>query len=107
MLNPSKNEGLAEGLPLTHSAYIAACASMTTKHGGRHRPWVQIRKRDPGGHAVLCGQVAELDAGKADEWFKVDTAIGSMWATSRNVRMCSGDGRCTCEPDEPSQVATC
>lgn len=107
MRNPSKHEGLAEGLPLTHSAYIAACASMTMKHGGRHRLWVQIRKRDPGGHAVLCGQVAELDAGAAEEWFKVETTIGSMWATGRNVRMCSGDGRCTCEPDEPSQVATC
>lgn len=90
MQNPSRHEGRAGGLPLTHQAYSVACSAR------RPKPWVQVRRRVQGTAVVLCGQVAELNANEG-EWFKVETWIGPVWAESRNVRMCSGDGRCTCE----------
>ncbi len=90
MQNPSTREGRAGGLPLTHQAYSVACGA------SRPKPWVQVRRRLQGSPVVLCGQVAELSANEG-EWFKVETWIGPMWVESRNIRMCSGDGRCTCE----------
>ncbi|WP_201496318.1 hypothetical protein [Rubrivivax sp. A210] len=68
---------------------------------------MQVRKHHREGPCVLCGQVRELRAGGDGQWFKVDTDIGPLWAEGRNVRLCSGDGRCTCRPAAPGERAPC
>lgn len=91
----------SNGEPLTHRAYLDACAAQAAAGRPPLRPWVQVRKRLGGTPAVLCGRVVELDAGTSDgEWFKVETDVDPLWIESRNVRLCSGDGRCTCEAEE-------
>jgi hypothetical protein len=57
---------------------------------------VQVQKRYRDVRLVLCGQVVELSVNEG-EWFKLRTDDGMVWAEGRHVRMCSGDGRCTCE----------
>lgn len=83
---------------LTHFAYSTACArhSLATRQTVRLR--VQVKKQG----AVLCGQVVECcEYSHAGEWFKVDTVqLGRISVESRNVRLCSGDGRCVCEAAE-------
>lgn len=90
MQTPSIRRGQAEGLPLAHSAFIAA------SRPGEPAPRVQIRKYHPEGSYVLCAEVRELHD-RNGHWFKVDTMTGLQWVESKHVRMCSGDGRCTCE----------
>ena len=86
-----------EDKPVSHLAYMSACQQRAAL-GVAARPWVQVRKKFGDCRLVLCGQVIELDAGSSSgEWFKVSTNQGALWIESRNVRMCSGDGRCTCE----------
>ncbi|HSV70288.1 MAG TPA: hypothetical protein VLI72_09255 [Methylibium sp.] len=83
------------GQPLTHLGYLQACQ---LAERACLRPCVQVRKRFGGEAVVLCARVVEIDAGSSDgEWFKVETALGALWVESRHVRLCSGDGRCTCE----------
>lgn len=104
MLNPSKRAGQAGGLPLTLLNYLDACRGMSAAGHADQRPWVQVRRHHTDGPVVLCGQVvATMERGEV--LFGVATAIGEVWATGRNVRLCSGDGRCTCEPapaDKPA-----
>lgn len=100
MQTPSKRRGQAAGLPLTHSAYIAASMHCKTA------PRVQVRKHHPEGPVVLCAVVLELHD-REGEWFKVNTQIGPLWVEPRNVRMCSGDGRCTCEAETRETVRPC
>ena len=89
-----------DGRPLTHVTYMEACRQLATRHGAPLRPWIQVRKRFGGDPLVLCGQVIEIDAGReSGEWFKADTELGPLWVESRHVRLCSGDGRCSCEAD--------
>jgi hypothetical protein len=95
MQTPSFRGGQAAGLPLTHAAFFAASTP------GYRAPRVQIRKYHPEGPCVLCAQVLEVHDNNG-QWFKVSTAIGTLWAESKNVRMCSGDGLCTCEADAPA-----
>ena len=87
-------------MPLTHSAYIAACNTV------KHRPFVQVRKRFREGPVMLCGQVLELD-GSGLDLFKVGTEFGTLWASGKNLRMCSGDGRCICEPPQDEACSPC
>lgn len=97
MKTPSNERGQAEGLPLTHRAFLAA-----SKPGGP-LPRVQVRKYASDGRpGTLCGQVVELSTGRLD-LFKVAWAVGVDWFHGRNVRMCSGDGRCTCEADPATE----
>jgi hypothetical protein len=82
--------------PLTHRAYTGHYVSQALETGRTPVVHVQIRRRG----VVLCGTVAEMvdlfdQSGR--EWFKVDCQLGRVWVESRNVRLCSGDGRCTCE----------
>lgn len=84
------------GERLTHTAYIRVVAA-AAQRGVVLRPTVQVKRRS----AVLCGQVVELgEHAEAGDWFKVETQIGRIWVESRQVRMCHGDGRCTCEPKQ-------
>lgn len=79
---------------LSHADYCAACSriALATREVAKLRVQVRIK----GG--VICGQVEQLgEWAEAGEWFRVATPVGSRWVESRNVRLCSGDGRCTCE----------
>jgi hypothetical protein len=87
---PGKAHAPAQAL--TQRDYIQACIQSGP------RPWVQMMRRQRGEGFVLCGQIAELNI-NAGEWFKVDTAQGVCWARGHDLRLCSGDGRCTCEAD--------
>jgi hypothetical protein len=82
--------------PLTHRACLTASPRSTPGAASRASTWVQVRRHHREGPYVLCGQLIELRSGET-EWFKVDTVDGAVWADGKNVRMCSGDGRCTCE----------
>ena len=101
MLTQAINHPEPSREPLTHRACLAA----SNGRCGTRRPatWVQVRRYDREGPYVLCGRVTELGAGDA-EWFKVDTCAGCVWADGKNVRMCSGDGRCTCEAEEREEA---
>lgn len=96
MLRAPDCHELSPGAPLTHQAYAVACARIALSLGDR--PWSPVRVQVRRQGAVLCGQV--LDMSNADggaELFKVETAeLGPLWASSRNVRMCQGDGHCQC-----------
>lgn len=107
MLNDISQASSVHALPLTHRGCIAAGQALERAGTPDPRPWVQVRRYAHGGPYVLCGQVVQLGGSEA-ELFKVDTTIdGPLWVESRNVRLCSGDGRCTCEPEgEPSPTAT-
>jgi hypothetical protein len=79
---------------LSHMAYSLACARLSLETGRAVALHVQVRKRGE----VLCGQVLEcFEFAAAGEWFKVQTDLGPLAVESRNVRLCSGDGRCRCE----------
>lgn len=96
----SLRQGQAEGLSLTHAAYIAA------SRPGEPAPRVQVRKHHPDGPCVLCAQVIEL-IDRNGQWFKLGTPIGVLWAEGRNVRLCTGDGRCTCESSQQQGEEQC
>lgn len=100
MHTPSIRRGQAEGLPLTHAAYFAASSC------GEPAPRVQVRKSYPDGPCVFCAEVRELHD-RNGQWFKLDTIVGTLWAECRNVRLCSGDGRCTCEPVRLDEDSSC
>ena len=101
----SGRNAVTPGEPVSHSAYLLAVQEAVDAAGRGARPWVQVRKRMGGEQVVLCGQVAAVDAGPdSGEWFKVQTDLGTLWIESRNMRMCSGDGRCTCEADHVSKA---
>lgn len=92
--------------PLSHLGYVHACGQLAEAGGASARPWVQVRKRFGRDRVVLCGQVVEIDASSdSGEWFKVNTDLGPVWIESRNVRLCSGDGRCTCEAERSAGSA--
>lgn len=97
MKTPSIERGQAEGLPLTHAAYLAA-----TKNCG-NPPRVQVRKHFPDGPCTFCGKVKELTVGRI-EWFQVETMLGDSYFDGRNTRLCSGDGRCTCEAGHATEA---
>lgn len=110
MLNPSKIGGLAVGLPLTQSAYIAACLSIEPAPGGKRCPCVQARKRYGGRLEWLTGAVVELRVStNGHELFKVATEIDDLWLRGDNLRLCGcgGNGRCAYAPDDARSVATC
>ena len=103
MLTGPTSAGQHPAVPLTHRQCIAAGFQRAAGCADGARPWVQVQRYHPKGSYPVCGQVVELRENGA-EWFKVETDIGPVWADSRHVRLCSGDGRCTCEA-EPSMQA--
>ena len=94
----------AKGGPLTHRECIASSRPSTEGRASIAGPRVQVRRYHRDGPYVLCGQVVALNAGDR-ELFKIETEIDTFWADGRGLRMCSGDGRCTCEPAPISHVA--
>lgn len=85
--------------PLTHRECLPLLRQAAAQRSKESLPWVQLRRYDKNGPYVLCGRLIDLDCGET-ELFKVETDIGTYWAQGRNVRMCSGDGRCTCARPE-------
>jgi len=90
---------LALGVPLTHRAFIAATAN------GSRCVCVQARRHHRDGPYWLCAEVLELGAGDT-EWFKVRSAIDDWWASSRDLRLCSPDGRCACDDSADTRRPT-
>lgn len=100
MIHPTQSAGLAEGLPLTHEQCMATARALEDLTGAKAELHVQHRQPSREGSYVLCARLLEMaTATDGRELFKVDNGIGSAWTIGRNLRMCSGDGRCTCEPD--------
>lgn len=102
MINATDSAALVHDGPLTHRAYTAFSVCKALQTGRTPLVHVQLRRKG----VTLCGQVAEMvenfdQVGQANragqEWFKVDCALGRVWVESRNLRLCSGDGRCSCE----------
>lgn len=96
MISAQEQQSPGDLGPLTHRAYTGHFVSQSLATGRTPIVHVQIRRRG----VTLCGTVAEIveqfDEDRR-EWFKVDCALGRVWAESKNVRLCSGDGRCSCE----------
>lgn len=93
------NSAQPSGCGLSHLAYVHAWLSRQ-----REVPvpaavepvpvFVQVKRRGE----VLCGRVVECyEWAENGQWFKVATAVGVVSVESRNVRLCSGDGRCSCD----------
>ena len=96
MLTAPVTAGQHLAVPLTHCQCIAAGFKQAAGGATGARLWVQVQRHHPQGPYPLCAQVVELRENGA-EWFKVDTAIDTFWAKGKSLRLCSGDGRCTCE----------
>lgn len=91
----NSREGATSG-PLTHRAYTGHFVTRALEM--RSTPVVHVQIRRQG--VTLCATVAEIVeqfGSDSKEWFKVDCQLGRVWVESKNVRLCSGDGRCTCE----------
>lgn len=97
MLTDSTDDRPVTDRPLTHGACLDAMRHVSEGHGAPAKTWVQVRRYDKAGPYALCGRLITLRVGDKD-WFKVETEIDTAWVDGRNVRLCSGDGRCTCEP---------
>lgn len=83
-----------QGEALTFEAYSAHMLDVWKRTNLVRPVHVQVRKRG----IVLCGRVVEASPGNVgSDWFKVDSYLGQLWFVGDNVRMCSGDGRCSCE----------
>lgn len=95
MISAQNSREGASGGPLTHRAYTAFFVglAMAGKPSVCH---VQFKRKGD----TLCGTIAEMVESfgpDGREWFKVDSGLGRVWVEARNVRLCSGDGRCACE----------
>jgi hypothetical protein len=104
MLSPRLERPPEIGKPLTHRECILAGHSNCADHPGSRKLHVQLRRRDRNGDYSLCGTLVLLQVGNK-EWFKVDTEVDTFWAEGRDLRLCSGDGRCTCELPRHSAAA--
>jgi hypothetical protein len=84
--------------PLTLPGYITAALAERQRRGSDQWSPVHVQVRKQG--VVSCATVRDaregLDGGGA--FFLVDSDhFGQVWCNGRQVRLCSGDGRCTCE----------
>lgn len=98
MLTDQTHQERPQDRPLTIRDCFATCGPKGACNGAARQLWVQVRRHHREGPYMLCGQLVELSDNNGTEWFKVNTDLGTVWAEGRNVRMCSGDGRCSCEP---------
>ncbi len=81
------------GEPLTLFGYSVHCSRVALERAEVAKVFVQVRKQG----VVMCGRVVQCDRFDSGEFFKVDTQRGHQWFAARQTRLCSGDGRCTCE----------
>ena len=81
------------GATLTHFSYSLHCSRVALERQDVARVFVQFRR-----HGVTrCGQVVRCEDFDGAEFFKVATDRGEEWTRCSATRLCSGDGRCTCE----------
>lgn len=106
MLTSPTTAGQHRATPLTHRQCITAGSQQPAGRANSARPWVQVRRSHPTGSFVICGRVVELRE-NGTEWFKVDTSMGPVWAGGAHLRLCSGDGRCTCERAAGTEDTPC
>lgn len=80
---------------LTLAGYITA--ALAQRGGSDHWSPVHVQVRKQG--IVSCATVLDAREGEGGKaFFDVDSQLfGRVWCESRQVRLCSGDGRCTCE----------
>lgn len=95
MISAQVREAWAGVAPLTHAAFAGHSVTRALESGKTPVVHVQIRKQG----VTACGVVADLgEYSESGDWFKVQTDLfGLVWVESRQVRLCSGDGRCVCE----------
>ena len=92
---------VGEAYSLTHAQYVAMCTRIALDRQEVPTVRVQFRRRGE----VFCGLVLEIAEMRDREWFACESAIDSrVWVQSSNVRLCSGDGLCTCEPAPAGEV---
>lgn len=83
--------------PLTLGGYISAAMELRGQADDWKPVHVQIRKQG----VTFCGTVRDAresyQGGRP--FFLVDSdQLGQVWCAGSQVLLCSGDGRCTCEP---------
>jgi hypothetical protein len=81
------------GATLTHFAYSLHCSRIALERQEVAKVFVQFRRQG----VTRCGQVVRCEDFEGGEFFKVATDRGEEWARASSTRLCSGDGRCTCE----------
>lgn len=87
--------------PLTAEAFAALCEERAW-YCGPVPLHVQVRKHG----MTICARVVEVKPGQMD-WFRLDAGAGPFWATSQNVRACSGVGICQCEAEARTSARAC
>lgn len=104
MRNVRQVEHGAQAGAFSYAAYTAFVLDVY-EHTGRVPPVrVQVQKRG----VTFCGKVLDASAGRDEtDWFKVDCQLGQLWFPHEKVRLCSGDGRCTCEAPEGAEGRAC
>ena len=84
------------GQPLTLAGYISAALRLR----GQADDWVpvhvQVRKQGVTSCATVLDALEGIDGGGSFFWVESDH-FGRVWCNGGQVRLCSGDGRCTCE----------
>ena len=81
------------GATLTHFSFSMHCSRVALERQEVAKVFVQFRRQG----VVRCGQVVACEDFEGAEFFKVATERGQEWARCTSTRLCSGDGRCTCE----------
>lgn len=84
---------VSPGSVLTHFSYSVHCSRVALERREVAKVFVQFRRQG----VVRCGQVVRCEDFEGREFFKVATDRGEEWARAESTRLCSGDGRCTCE----------
>ncbi|MGA0569842.1 hypothetical protein ACO2Q9_03880 [Variovorax sp. VNK109] len=92
---PRPYDAFDHHFPLTFERFFAAAYNQWDGHKTK-KPAIHVQVRVRG--SVHCAHVVKLgDTMDSGMWFKVQgLQLGITWCESRNVRLCSGDGRCTC-----------
>jgi hypothetical protein len=78
---------------LSHLSYSLHCSRVALERREVAVVWVQARRQG----VPVCGRVIGCEETERGEFFKLETDRGPLWASAKSTRMCSGDGRCTCE----------
>jgi hypothetical protein len=89
----ARARALQPGDVLSHLTYSLHCWRVAVERREVAVVWVQVRRQ--GG--LVCGRVIGCEETERGEFFKLETERGPLWASATSTRMCSGDGRCTCE----------
>lgn len=83
----------APGAVLSHFAYSLYCSRVALDRQEVAKVFVQFRRQG----VTRCGQVDCCEDIEGVEYFRLVTERGREWTRCSAARLCSGDGRCTCE----------